>query len=190
MIAVSEPASFSGRVALPLSCEKLDGPPSNQAREEAAWANDGVLAFLLHELDAEASVRPVDERLAEALAPLRGKLDLVVEMLGRLSYRDVRLPPVRMVDLGLTRIGWLSSAAVEPGQWVRLQLYFHPTYLEPLTLYGSGASCVEAEGGYQLQVEIETMPEARGEAFARLAFRAQRRELQHRSAVAVGGGRR
>ena len=183
---------FSSSIALPLACERLLSPPSSEARRSAAWANDGVLGFLLHEIDAEASQRPTDEHLAETLAPLRNKLDLVIEMVARLSYRNVQLPPVQPIELGLSRVGWVSPEPIAPGEPLRLSLYFHHTYLEPLVLYGTAASCVAADTAYQVQAELDELPEQTGEAFARLAFLAQRRHLASRAGAGAGaaGARR
>lgn len=181
---------FSSGIALPLDWERLPSPPSAETRQSTAWANDGVLGFLLHEIDAEASQRPLDERLAEALTPLRNKLDLVIEMVARLSYREVQLPPVRTIEFGLNRVGWVSPEPIAPGEVLRLSLYFHHTYLEPLVLYGVAASCVAGDAGYQVQAELDDMPEQTGEAFARLAFLAQRRHLALRSGAMAAGARR
>src|ERR1700735_2738421 len=101
---------YLSRLALPMSWEALDGAPSPEESGKAAWSNAGVLGFLLHGIDLEAAQRPADERLAEALAPLRIKLDTVIEMLGRLTYRDVVLPPVYDIELGMDRIAWRSPA--------------------------------------------------------------------------------
>src|SRR5712691_5552191 len=95
---------YLSRLALPVSWEPLDRAPSPEDCDRAAWSNAGILGFLLHGIEIEAAQRPTDERLAEALAPLRIKLDIVIEMLGRLTYRDVALPPMRDIELGMTRM--------------------------------------------------------------------------------------
>ena len=65
-----------------------------------------------------------------ARLPLRAKLDLVIEMLSRLSYRDVTLPELCEVELGLDRIAWSSPQPMAAGTWLRLQLFFHDAYRE------------------------------------------------------------
>ena len=47
----------------------------------------------------------IESRLS---GPLRAKLDVVVEMLGRLSYRDTPLPPCREIEFGLSRMVWFG----------------------------------------------------------------------------------
>jgi hypothetical protein len=179
---MSDRPSFACRVALPLAWEPLDRVPTAAVREAAQWSNAGILRFLLHEIDASAALRPAEERLAEALAPLHTKLDMIVEVLGRLAYRDLALPPPRDVELSLDHIAWRASKPLKVGGWVRLKLFFHPTFLEPIVLYARISYCSAAEGeaGCQIQAEIDEMPEATGESFARLAFLAQRRQRAER----------
>ncbi len=167
------------RLVLPFGWECLDQAPSAEAREAAAAANAGVVRFLLHETDLSAASHPGDERLVEALTPIRIKLDTVIEMLGRLSYRDTALPPRRSLELSLDRIAWRAPAPLPVGAWLRTRLYFHPTFLEPVALHGQVAFCGEADGdaGCPVQAELDAMPDAAGEAFIRLAFLAQRRQL-------------
>jgi hypothetical protein len=179
---MSDRPGFACRVALPLAWELLDRMPTAAARESAQWSNAGIVRFLLHEIDVNAALRPAEERLAEALAPIHTKLEMIIEVLGRLAYRELALPPPRDVELSLDRIAWRSPKPLKLGGWVRLKLFFHPTFLEPIVLYARVAYCGEAEGeaGCPVQAEIDEMPEATGESFARLAFLAQRRQRAER----------
>src|SRR5580704_8846418 len=133
---------YLSRLALPLSWEALDHAPTPEDCGKAAWSNAGVLGFLLHGIEIEAAQRPADERLAEALAPLRIKLDVVIEMLGRLTYRDVALPPVCNIELGMDRVAWHSPIPLRVGDWLRIKLYFDANFLEPIVLYGRVASAI------------------------------------------------
>jgi hypothetical protein len=177
---------FSSRLTLPMSWDRLDGPPSEESRESTTWSNAAVLRYLLHEIDAQAAMRPADERLAEALAPVRAKLDLLIEMVGRLSYRQLTMPAMREVELTTTRIAWQSAQAIAVGTWLRLRLYFHTTFLEPLTLYSEVVRCDEdGPDDFHIQADLAEMPEAAGEAFTRLVFFAQRRRLAEHSAASA-----
>jgi hypothetical protein len=180
---VSDRPVFFSRLVLPVSWERLDRAPSAEQRAAAARADANILDFLLHEIDQEAAARVADERLAEALAPLRIKLDIAIEMLRRLSYRDVVLPPSHDVELGLTRLAWHASSALQIDDWLRVRIFFDATFLEPIELYGQVASCVaDADGGCSVQVELAEIPEDTGEALTRVAFLTQRRQLAHRPA--------
>lgn len=179
---MSDRPNFACRLALPLAWEPLDRAPTAATREAAQWSNAGIVRFLLHEIDVQAASRPAEERLVEALAPLHTKLDMIIEVLGRLAYRELALPPPRDIELSLDRIAWQAAKPLKVGGWVRLKLFFHPTFLEPIVLYARVSYCGEGDGkaGCQVQAAIDEMPEATGEAFARLAFLAQRRQRAER----------
>lgn len=182
---------YLSRLALPVAWEPLDGAPSPEEFGKAAWSNAGVLGFLLHGVEIEAAQRPGDERLAEALAPLRIKLDIVIEMLGRLAYRDVTLPPVRTIELGTDRVAWHSPALLRVGDWLRIKLYFDPNFLEPIVLYGQVASAIpdDATGGCGVQAELSETSIETEEAVTRLAFLAQRRQLAQQRPQAARAAR-
>jgi hypothetical protein len=181
---MSDRVNFTCRLTLPLAWACLASAPSADARAAAVASNAAIAGLLLHEIERGAAPRPADERLVEALAPLHAKLDMIIEMLGRLSYRDAVLPPRRDIELSHGRVGWLAPKALPVGSWLCLKLYFHPTFLEPLALFARVAFCGDGSGdaGCDVQAELDEMPEAVGEAYARLAFLAQRRQLADRPA--------
>ena len=185
-----ERSIYLSRLALPMSWEALSDAPSPEDSGRAAWSNAGVLGFLLHGVELDAAQRPTDERLAEALAPLRIKLDTVIEMLGRLAYRDVALPPVCDIELGTERIAWHAPHRLAVGEWLQIKLYFDPHFLEPIQLYACVASAIPDEaGGCAVQAELAETTLETEEAVTRLAFLAQRRQLAQRAAQ-IGRGMR
>jgi hypothetical protein len=187
---MSDRSIYLSRLALPVSWETLESAPTPEDCGKAAWSNAGVLGFLLHGIEIDAAQRPADERLAEALAPLRIKLDIVIEMLGRLAYRDVGLPPVSNIELGMDRMAWHSPTPLRVGDWLRIRLYFDPNFLEPIVLYGHVASAIPDEAsGCAVQAELTETSLETEEAVARLAFLAQRRQLAQRSPQAARAGR-
>jgi hypothetical protein len=169
---------FLSCLALPLFGDRLCHPPSREIRETVERSNASVLGFLLQGVDLEAMPRPADERLAEALAPLRIKLDILIDMLGRLSYRDIVLPPVCDVELRPTHIAWRSPQSWQRGDWLRIELYFHPTFREPVTLFAEVTSCVEQGRGEgcRIAADLIATSESTGEKLARLALLTQRHQ--------------
>lgn len=182
---------YLSRIALPVSWEVLNRPPSSDDFGKVGWSNAGVLGFLLHNVDLDAAQRPADEHLAEALAPLRIKLDVVIEMLGRLSFRGAELPPVAIIELGANRMSWHAPELFEAGAWLRIKLYFDPNFLEPIVLFGQVASAIKDDtgAGGLVQVELAETTLETEEAVARLTFLAQRRQLAQRSSQATRASR-
>lgn len=190
--ASADLSPLSLRFELPLAWALLDHPPAPQHREQAEQANAGVLAFLLQGVDLEAGPRPADEELAEALAPLRIKLDMVLDLLARHAYRDIDLPPQGEVELDAVRILWESPLPPRPedtspgdlraGDWLRISLYFHPTFREPITLFGkvANAARIGPGAGCRVEADLVELPEHLLGDLSRLAFLIQRRQRAQR----------
>jgi hypothetical protein len=181
---------FASRLVLPLRSERLDAPPSVEVRQAVERSNAGVLGFLLQGVDLDALPRPADERLVEAFAPIRMKLDTIIDMLTRLSYRDVELPPLCELELGLSQIAWLSATSLEREDWTRIELYFHPMFREPIIAFGKVTGSVEQsrDEGFRIEMELIEMPEMIGQGLARLALLTQRHQ-QARYPGRTAGGR-
>jgi len=171
-------AGFVSSLTLPVCGDRLYNPPSREMREAVERSNAGVLGFLLQEVDLEAMPRPTDERLAAALAPLRIKLDMLIDMVARHAYRDVALPPLCAVELTPANVLWHSRQYWRCGDWLRLDLYFHPIFREPVCLLVSVTGCVEWEGekGCRVHGDLVEMLESTSEKLTRLAFLTQRQQ--------------
>ena len=175
---------FASRLALPVFGNRLCEPPSLDMRRAVDLANASVLDFLLHEADLEAMARPTDERLVAALAPLRTKLDMLIDMVARLSYRAMALPPVCDVELSPGHIAWQSRQLWRPGDWLRLELFFHPVFREPVSLLTEVAECGDERhhGTSRIEGELAPMSPDTVDSLARLAFLTQRQQQSRRRA--------
>ena len=189
-MASPDEADFVIWLALPVSSSRLSHAPSRETSEAVARANASVLAFLLHEVDVDAMPRPADETLAAALAPLRSKLDLLTDLVARLCYREIALPPVSQLELGPTHVAWHSNEEWRRGDWLRLDLYFNQVFREPVCLFAAVTDCAEQdrESGGRIDADLCEMLDSTRERLARLAFLTQRQQLtrQRPRATAVG----
>lgn len=169
---------YASRLVLPLSSDRLDEPPSVEVRQAVERSNSGVLGFLLQGVDLDALPRPADERLAEAIAPLRMKLDAIINMLARLSYKDVDLPPLHELELRPDQFVWRSPMPLQPGDWYRIELYFHPIFREPITAFGKVTNSVEQsrDEGFRIEMQLIDMSEITGQGLVRLALLTQRHQ--------------
>ncbi len=172
-----EPEYF-GRVVIPLASVRLESPPGREIQHRTDRSNAAVLDLVLQKVDIAALPRPRDERLDAALAPLRMKLDMLIGLVARLSYRDAPLPPSCAVELGPVRIAWDSLQHCQRGDWLRLDLYFDATVLEPVSLFAEVCSCAEERMGEARRVEawLAEMAASTRERLARVAFLTRRRQ--------------
>lgn len=187
--AAADRPTFLLALTVPFDSQGLDGPPSEDKLDQLERANSGVLATLLRSADLGAP--PVeDEALSEALEPLRVKLDMVVEMLARLSYRDLVLPEARSIEIGLSQLRWVQAQPLPAGSWLLSRIYFHDIFREPVALAGRVASSTSDRGGQvRIEVDLAQMSDALAESFGRLVFLEHRRQLAHRTGRTSEGQR-
>jgi hypothetical protein len=175
--------TFSLALTVPIAWEILAGPPDDGLLDRLERSNGLVLGTLLKGVDLGA--KPIDdEALAEALEPVRIKLDMIVEMVARLFYRDQILPARHRIELGLGHILWTQHEPLRPDTWLLNKVYFNDLFREPVTLAGRVTSCVAAPGhdGWNVAVDLAAMEEEVSESFARLVFLEHRRQLAQHAA--------
>lgn len=176
-VATDRP-TFSLAMTIPVEWEPLAGPPTDALLDRLERSNSGVLATLLKCADLGAP--PVeDEALIEALAPLRLKVDMILEMLARMSYRELALPDPRPIELGLNHLRWIQPTALPTDRWLLNKIYFHDVFREPVVLAGRVASCQaqHAKETVKIEVDLAEMSDGVSESFARLVFLEHRRQL-------------
>ncbi len=181
--ATADRPTFSLPLKLPVEWEPLAGPPTEALLDRLERTNTGVLATLLKCADLGAPPAE-DEMLAEALEPLRVKIDMIIEMLARMSYRELVLPDPRAIELGLNHLRWLQPMPLPTDRWLLNKIYFHNVFREPIVLAGRVASShVEADdgAGSKIEVDLAEMSEGASESFARLVFLEHRRQLAQHS---------
>jgi hypothetical protein len=181
-IAADRP-TFSLALTVPIEWEPLSGPPTADMLARLERSNGGVLTTLLKCADLGTPLIE-DDALADALQPLRVKIDMIVDMLARISYRGLALPDPRPIELGLTRIRWSQPTPLPVDTWSLSKIYFHDIFREPIALAGRIASCEREipDGISRIEVDLAEMSEGLSESFARLVFLEHRRQLKHHAA--------
>lgn len=182
---------FVSQLHLPIACDVLDGPPCEQMRLAADQSNFGILALLLHDIDIGAAPRVADEQLDEALKPIRTKLDIVIAMLARLSYRGIELPARCRIELGDRHIAWTADRRLRLGAWLRIAIYFDATFREPVVVFAqaTGATALGAGGEYRNEAELAEIPEPIISDLSRLALLVQRRQRGRRDPDTIPRGK-
>lgn len=121
--------------------------------------------------------------MAEALAPLRIKLEMIIELLAKLSYRDLELPPRREIEIEASRVSWESPQPLSLAAWLRIRMYFHPTFREPIVIFGKVTSSNRSVAGaaYLVHADLAEMSECSRGELSHLAFLSQRRQRARRT---------
>jgi hypothetical protein len=118
--------------------------------------------------------------LAQEILRLESKVNLVLDLLGRLMAHSLKLPPPVRLSLGARSLRWLTIGADVPatGDAVLVEVYLRPEYPRPLTLTGRVRS-VDATpaGAKRVNVELEGLTEEVRDWLERMIFRHHRRSV-------------
>lgn len=161
---------------LPLSWRTLPAlPGADAARQEAETAREVLRSLLTLALGpgeaADDSAGAGGSERGGELLRLERKLDLVLELLGRVLIRAENLPPLHKVRLSAEAVLWQSDEFPSPGP-VTVELHLDLRYPLPLCL--SGNAQVD---GDQVRVDFASADPALRDALERLIFLLHRRRL-------------
>lgn len=161
---------------LPFAWQPLPALPAGEAARQQSEAARDVLRMLLTlalgpgEAVDDGSATVAGERSGELLR-LERKLDLALELLGRLLARAEELPPVHEVRLTADALLWQSAEILTSGP-VSIELHLDPRYPLPLRLCGHA----QVEGEW-IRVGFGNVDPALHDALERLIFLYHRRRL-------------
>ncbi len=111
--------------------------------------------------------------LANELARLDFKLNLVLQLLGKLVLRD-RMPAATSVQFNAHGASWTAIGPVPvPGERGVLRIHLHESLPQPLEV----AAAISAVEGSLVRAHFEDLPDAVGEQIQRLAFLCHRRDV-------------
>jgi hypothetical protein len=118
--------------------------------------------------------------LAHELLRLESKINLMLDLVGRVLAQSLKLPPVVPVALGAEALRWTAQGkAPAPGERVLVELYLRPEYPRPLTLTGHVKSVASSAGGKEVTLPLEGLGEEVHDWLERMIFRHHRRSVAH-----------
>lgn len=161
---------------LPMRCT----PAADWDADRLAYAaeqNERVLQAL-RVLDEYALSEAGEEggAVAQELARLDAKLNLMLDLVNQLLTRHLDLPPPRAVALGSQGLSWHTDAPPAVGDAVVVELYLNVRYPVPLVLQARVAS-VGAGRPAPVEVSFEYLKDNVQEWLERIIFRHHRRQI-------------
>ena len=162
---------------IPLSW--LDGQANPHQISE--WMQDNVKALnALTALEGSGHEREFERpgSVDYTATRLEAKLDLLLQLVGKLLIKQTPLPPATEVVLGSNRVRWKCPIPLKVGQHGVLSLYLTPRLPVPLILPVQILDCTEG----QAEAEIQHFSEDAQDALDRTLFRYHRRALHARGA--------
>lgn len=138
---------------------------------------------LLHAL-ATIEVVPTDREkelgpAAKAYERLEAKVDVMLDMLGRLLAERIETPPEHPITLRANGLEWLDTTAPVPGREIVICLYLSPKLPQSLTLIANVQSCVQEGGSTRVQCVFTHLNTELTEWLERTVFRYHRRAVHH-----------
>ena len=162
---------------LALQWNTIEVKPDAGERVELEESNLDVLHTLFALGDHHAELADEPANVAQELARLDFKLNLVLDLVGEvLSYYHER-PPRVPVRLGAQGIQWEAPQAPPPQGLVSIELYLNVSYPRALRLVGRVQSVTPLAQGFRTVVMFEDVGEAVHEMLEKIIFRHHRRSV-------------
>lgn len=176
---------------IPLSWRRRSTGPDPAEILAIHQSNEQVLRCLTA-LD-ESRGETVDEEhgsLAHDISRLDFKINLLLDMMGRLLSRHVPVPEPAQVRIGATGLQWRSAAAAPArADTLAVELYLSRRFPSPIVLFGRVESVTPAdEGGALVEMGFGEISEPVRNWLEKLIFRQHRRQVAHARRAPRAGG--
>ena len=110
------------------------------------------------------------------------KLNLVLDLVATLVYRELDIPEARAVKVSSTGVAWRGDAVPAPGEQVFLELYIQRGLPKPLCCYGEVVTSPEDYAAGIARARFIGLSGSAHDWLDKLIFRHHRREVAFRRA--------
>lgn len=156
---------------LPLRWRPFDSTPAELLRQQ--HANDETLRVILSLDEHHVEAGEDHAELAQDLARLETKINLILDLVGQVLSRQLDLPPALIVNLSSSALEWEVTATPPPArQRVLLELYVCPRYPRPIFL---PATVQESPAPGRSRASFDDLGEPVQDSLEKLIFRHHRR---------------
>ncbi len=152
--------------------------PEDASSEAARRANAELLRILA--VIEEPISEPGEERAAAELQVLNAKLDVLIELTGRLLSAQEDVPPEVPVRLRATGMEWFEPQPPAAGQRILLELFLSRHYPTPLRLAARVVTSSPADATSRIVAHFETQDESTRDWLEKRIFRHHRRMIAQR----------
>ena len=120
--------------------------------------------------------------LGAEVARLDLKLNLLLDLVGTLVYRELDIPEARAVRVSSNGVAWHGEHVPAPGQQVFLELFIQRGLPKPLCCYGEVVSSPEDYAAGLARARFIGLSGSAHDWLDKLIFRHHRREVAYRRA--------
>lgn len=160
---------------LPFRWHPVDGETSSLDLAKIDADNEEVLRFIdvLDEHPSESSVEHTN--INQELAKIEVKFDLILNLVTQLMSVYFPLPSPVHVKVTPSGIQWISSEAINPGEYGQVEIYMS-TRCPRALVFPARIELNENEGeGYRVSAKFSEMSDSIREHLEKLIFRHHRR---------------
>lgn len=180
MNAPSNPTLGQGVVyeaRLPLAWQAIEKLPGEQSLLSLNDHNESVLRSVLSLEEVINEHAEEGAVAAQELGRIEAKVNLVLDLLAQLIAVQSHIPPKAAVCLGADFLEWSTAMVPQPGQWVEVEIYLHPSFPRALRLVGEVHPATGRLPAPAVAVTFSGLSEPVQDALEKLIFRHHRRTV-------------
>lgn len=162
---------------VPLSWKPIKQQPDEHQQLALNDHNDTVLRTVLALEEVGSEHAEEGSGSVQDMVRIEAKVNLVLNLVGQLLAAQSAIPPKASVCLGAEFLEWSAPSVPEPGQWVLLELYLHPSYPRPLRMVGQIQEPTGRVSAPAAALTFAGMSEPVRDALEKLIFRHHRRAI-------------
>lgn len=163
---------------IPIAWQALEQLPAAWQLLKAQQSNEQVLRYLASVDDhqqrhdtGEDDHGPVSNEIAR----LESKLNLLMDMVGRLLGEQVELPPEAPVRINADGLQWQTDNPPATGSLVSVELCLNPRFPSPIVLHGRIERVTPVEGIFRVEMSYSDMSDTVRNGIEKMVFRQHRR---------------
>lgn len=177
---MTEKIEFGGlscALKLPLEWSSLKESCSSLS-SSVERANQNCLKIVLGLSDCMHESHDENTELSQDLQRMDFKINIILEMLGQLLSKNIKIPPDVDLKLGPKAIQWLKLAnPPESGQMIQVKIYLDTRFLFPFVICGEVATVTPVEAGYSVVIQTAEISASSLELLEKYIFRCHRRQI-------------
>lgn len=160
---------------VPLTCQYLDNMPDDDELTLININNEKVLRMVaaLDEMHIDTREEPGH---AHDIARLEFKINMLMDLVGQLLERQLELPARRNICVNAhgMQIDLSEQDAIDPGQLIKVSIYFVESYPRPVDLF---VSIANTSPHHTVSGQVLALSESVQDLLERLIFRQHRRNV-------------
>jgi hypothetical protein len=165
---------------MPLSWRRRPTDPDPAELLAIHQSNEQVLRCLTAVEESRGDAVDDDHGpLAHDLARLDFKVNLLLDMMGRLLSRHIPVPDPVPVRISAAGLHWRAEMPPTSGDPLAVELYLSRRFPSPILLYGRVTSVTQADGLFHVDMDFGELSEPVRNWLEKLIFRQHRRQVAH-----------